>query len=171
MSVSSPEQLRSGRPRPEFSTDLYTLLELRGISSEDLAKKIFREHATIRAYLEGKLLPASSALTGIILTLSPPKEMLARWPEIFGKSWSKIHTKISKTKPNPIGRLLTKARKKRGWSQSKLGELAGIRQRDVSNIECGVHGLTKAKMEPVVAALKLDGNEKRSWKRHLDALP
>jgi HTH-type transcriptional regulator/antitoxin HipB len=52
--------------------------------------------------------------------------------------------------PNQIGNLIRRARKKRGLSQSQLGELAGLRQETISLIETGNPA---AKLETILAVL------------------
>ena len=39
--------------------------------------------------------------------------------------------------PRQIGNLIRRARKQRGWSQTRLGEKAGLRQETISLIETG----------------------------------
>jgi HTH-type transcriptional regulator/antitoxin HipB len=52
--------------------------------------------------------------------------------------------------PNQIGNLIRRARKKRGLSQSQLGELAGLRQETISLIETGNPA---AKLETILSVL------------------
>lgn len=52
--------------------------------------------------------------------------------------------------PNQIGNLIRRARKKRGLSQSQLGELAGLRQETISLIETGNPA---AKLETILTVL------------------
>lgn len=52
--------------------------------------------------------------------------------------------------PNQIGNLIRRARKKRGLSQSQLGELAGLRQETISLIETGNPA---ARLETILAVL------------------
>ena len=52
--------------------------------------------------------------------------------------------------PRQIGSIIQRARKKRAWSQMKLGEQAGLRQATVSTIE---NGEKPAKLESILAFL------------------
>lgn len=52
--------------------------------------------------------------------------------------------------PKQIGNIVRRARKKRGWSQTRLGERAGLRQETVSLIETGHPA---AKLETILAVL------------------
>ena len=52
--------------------------------------------------------------------------------------------------PEQIGNAIRRARKKRGMSQSELGEKAGIRQETISLIE---NGNPAAKLETILAVL------------------
>lgn len=52
--------------------------------------------------------------------------------------------------PEQIGNAIRRARKKRGMSQSELGEKAGLRQETISLIE---NGNPAAKLETILAVL------------------
>jgi HTH-type transcriptional regulator/antitoxin HipB len=52
--------------------------------------------------------------------------------------------------PNQIGAIVQRARKKRGWNQTQLGEKAGLRQETISLIETGNPA---AKLETILAVL------------------
>lgn len=52
--------------------------------------------------------------------------------------------------PKQIGNLVRRARKKNGWSQSLLGDKAGLRQETISLIETGNPA---AKLETILAIL------------------
>lgn len=52
--------------------------------------------------------------------------------------------------PEQIGNTIRRARKKRGMSQSKLGEKAGLRQETISLIE---KGNSAAKLETILSIL------------------
>jgi len=45
-------------------------------------------------------------------------------------------TELART-PRQIGNLIRRARKRRGWSQTQLGEKTGLRQETISLIETG----------------------------------
>lgn len=52
--------------------------------------------------------------------------------------------------PKQIGTLIRRARKSRGWSQTQLGDQAGLRQETISLIETGNPA---AKLETILAVL------------------
>lgn len=52
--------------------------------------------------------------------------------------------------PRQIGSIIQRARKKRGWTQMKLAERAGLRQATISMIE---RGEKPAKLESILAVL------------------
>ena len=52
--------------------------------------------------------------------------------------------------PRQIGTIIQRARKKRGWTQMRLAELAGLRQATISMIESGDK---PAKLESILAVL------------------
>jgi len=52
--------------------------------------------------------------------------------------------------PKQIGNTVRRARKSRGWSQTQLGENAGLRQETISLIETGNPA---AKLETILAVL------------------
>lgn len=43
----------------------------------------------------------------------------------------------STTDVEEVGRIVREAREQRGWLQADLGQYAGIRQQQISKIECG----------------------------------
>lgn len=58
--------------------------------------------------------------------------------------------------PKQIGTLVQRARKKRGWSQTRLGERAGLRQETISLIETGNPASKLETILSVLAALDLE---------------
>ncbi|MCC6890179.1 MAG: helix-turn-helix transcriptional regulator [Hyphomicrobiales bacterium] len=64
-------------------------------------------------------------------------------------------TDLART-PNQIGNLIRRARKKRGLSQSQLGERAGLRQETISLIETGHPAAKLDTILAVLAALELE---------------
>lgn len=52
--------------------------------------------------------------------------------------------------PKQIGNLIQRARKRRGWNQTQLGDKAGLRQETISLIETGNPA---AKLETILAVL------------------
>ena len=58
--------------------------------------------------------------------------------------------------PEQLGNTIRRARKKRGMSQSELGEKAGLRQETISLIE---NGNPAAKLETILAILSVLGLE------------
>lgn len=58
--------------------------------------------------------------------------------------------------PKQIGNLIRRARKKRGWSQTQLGERAGFRQEMISLIETGNPAARLDTILAVIAALDLE---------------
>jgi HTH-type transcriptional regulator/antitoxin HipB len=60
--------------------------------------------------------------------------------------------------PKQIGTLIQRARKKRGWTQTELGERSGLRQETISLMETGNPA---AKLETVLAVISALGLELR----------
>ena len=60
--------------------------------------------------------------------------------------------------PKQIGNLIQRARKKRGWTQTELGEKSGLRQETISLMETGNPA---AKLETVLAVISALGLELR----------
>jgi HTH-type transcriptional regulator/antitoxin HipB len=58
--------------------------------------------------------------------------------------------------PKQIGNLIRRARKHRGWSQTRLGEKAGLRQETISLIESGNPATKLDTIFAVLAALDLE---------------
>lgn len=58
--------------------------------------------------------------------------------------------------PRQIGNLVRNARKKRGWSQTQLGDMAGLRQETLSLIETGNPATRLDTILAVLAALDLE---------------
>ncbi len=58
--------------------------------------------------------------------------------------------------PNQIGNLIRRARKQRRWSQTQLGEKAGLRQETISLIEAGNPATKLDTILSVLAALDLE---------------
>jgi HTH-type transcriptional regulator/antitoxin HipB len=58
--------------------------------------------------------------------------------------------------PSQIGNLMRGARKKRGLSQTKLGEQAGLRQETISLIETGNPAVRLETLLAVLSALDLE---------------
>lgn len=58
--------------------------------------------------------------------------------------------------PKQIGNLIRRARKQRGWSQTRLGEKAGLRQETISLIESGNPATKLDTIFAVLAALDLE---------------
>ncbi len=58
--------------------------------------------------------------------------------------------------PKQIGNLVRRRRKKRGWSQSLLGDKAGLRQETISLIETGNPATRLETILAVLAALDLE---------------
>ena len=58
--------------------------------------------------------------------------------------------------PKQIGNLVRSARKKRGWSQTQLGDTAGLRQETISLIETGNPATKLDTILAVLAALELE---------------
>lgn len=55
-----------------------------------------------------------------------------------------------------IGNLIRRARKRRGWSQTQLGDKAGLRQETISLIETGNPGAKLSTILAVLAVLELE---------------
>lgn len=64
-------------------------------------------------------------------------------------------TELART-PRQIGNLVRRARKRRGWSQTQLGERAGLRQETISLIETGNPATRLETILAVLAALDLE---------------
>jgi HTH-type transcriptional regulator/antitoxin HipB len=58
--------------------------------------------------------------------------------------------------PKQIGTLVRRARKSRGWSQTQLGDKAGLRQETISLIETGNPATKLETILAVLAALDLE---------------
>ena len=58
--------------------------------------------------------------------------------------------------PDQIGNIIRSARRKRGWSQTQLGEKAGLRQETISLIETGNPATRVDTILAVLAALDLE---------------
>jgi HTH-type transcriptional regulator/antitoxin HipB len=58
--------------------------------------------------------------------------------------------------PRQIGNLIRRARKKQGFSQTQLGQRAGLRQETISLIETGNPAATMETILSVLAALDLE---------------
>ncbi|MGE0006802.1 MAG: helix-turn-helix domain-containing protein [Parvibaculaceae bacterium] len=58
--------------------------------------------------------------------------------------------------PRQIGSLVRRARKRRGWSQTRLGAKAGLRQETISLIETGNPAARLDTIMAVLAALDLE---------------
>jgi HTH-type transcriptional regulator/antitoxin HipB len=58
--------------------------------------------------------------------------------------------------PKQIGNLIRRARKRLGWSQTQLGERAGLRQETISLIEAGNPATKLDTILAVLAALDLE---------------
>lgn len=58
--------------------------------------------------------------------------------------------------PRQIGNFIRRTRKKRGWSQSVLGERTGLRQETISLIETGNPSTRIENLLAVLAALDLE---------------
>jgi HTH-type transcriptional regulator/antitoxin HipB len=58
--------------------------------------------------------------------------------------------------PKQIGTLVRRARKQRGWSQTQLGEKAGLRQETISLIETGNPATRLDTIMTVLSTLELE---------------
>lgn len=58
--------------------------------------------------------------------------------------------------PRQIGNVVRRARKRRGWSQTQLGERTGLRQETISLIETGNPATRLETILAVLAALDLE---------------
>lgn len=58
--------------------------------------------------------------------------------------------------PAQIGNVIRRVRKKQGWSQSKLGEMAGLRQETISLIETGHPAARLDTILSILAALGME---------------
>ncbi len=68
--------------------------------------------------------------------------------------------------PKQIGTLIQRSRKKRGWSQTQLGERAGLRQETISLIETGNPASKLETILSVLAALDLEFRVGKRSKGH-----
>ncbi len=64
-------------------------------------------------------------------------------------------TDVART-PNQLGNVIRRARKKRGLSQSQLGDLSDLRQETVSLIEKGYPAAKLGTLLSILAALDLE---------------
>jgi HTH-type transcriptional regulator/antitoxin HipB len=64
-------------------------------------------------------------------------------------------TDLART-PKQIGNLVQRARKQRGWTQTQLGDKAGLRQETISLIETGNPAAKLQTILAVLAALDLE---------------
>ncbi len=64
-------------------------------------------------------------------------------------------TELART-PRQIGIAIQRERKKRGWTQTQLGERAGLRQETISLIESGHKAARLETILSVLAALDLE---------------
>jgi HTH-type transcriptional regulator/antitoxin HipB len=58
--------------------------------------------------------------------------------------------------PKQIGNVIRRARKRRGWNQTQLGERAGLRQETISQIESGNPATKLETILAILAALDLE---------------
>jgi HTH-type transcriptional regulator/antitoxin HipB len=58
--------------------------------------------------------------------------------------------------PKQIGNLIRRVRKQRGWTQTQLGEMAGLRQATISLIETGNPAATLETILTVLGVLDLE---------------
>lgn len=58
--------------------------------------------------------------------------------------------------PVQLGTLIRRARRNRGWTQSELADLAGLRQELISRIEVGHEGTKLSSIHALFAALDLE---------------
>lgn len=58
--------------------------------------------------------------------------------------------------PRQLGNLIQRARKQRGWTQTELAQLAGMRQELISKIETGHEGTKLSSIYALFAALDLE---------------
>lgn len=58
--------------------------------------------------------------------------------------------------PKQIGHLIRRTRKKLGWSQTQLGEKAGLRQETISLVETGNPATRLETLLAILAALDLE---------------
>jgi HTH-type transcriptional regulator/antitoxin HipB len=58
--------------------------------------------------------------------------------------------------PVQFGKIIRRARRTRGWTQSQLADHAGLRQELVSKIETGHDGTKLSTIHAIFAALSLD---------------
>lgn len=71
--------------------------------------------------------------------------------------------------PLQLGALIRQARRNRGWTQSDLANLTGLRQELISRIETGHEGTKLSSIHELFAALGLDMTvEDRNTRRAAD---
>jgi HTH-type transcriptional regulator / antitoxin HipB len=71
--------------------------------------------------------------------------------------------------PQQLGAIIRRTRRKRGWTQSQLADLAGLRQELISKIETGHESTKLSSIHALFAALSLDlVVEERNTGRTLD---
>lgn len=71
--------------------------------------------------------------------------------------------------PSQLGAIIRGARRDRGWTQSQLADLTGLRQELISRIETGHESTKLSSIHALFAALGLDlVVEQRSTDRTLD---
>ena len=71
--------------------------------------------------------------------------------------------------PQQLGAIIRRTRRKRGWTQSQLADLAGLRQELISKIETGHESTKLSTIHALFAALSLDlVVEERNTGRTLD---
>ena len=64
-------------------------------------------------------------------------------------------TNLART-PKQIGSIIQRARKTRGWTQSALGQQAGLRQGTISIVEAGSNTVKLNTLLSILAALDLE---------------
>lgn len=70
-------------------------------------------------------------------------------------AYSVSMTDLART-PKQIGSIIQRARKTRGWTQSALAELAGLRQGTISIVESGSNTVKLNTLLAILAALDLE---------------
>jgi HTH-type transcriptional regulator / antitoxin HipB len=75
--------------------------------------------------------------------------------DIFCLAYSLFMNDLART-PKQIGSIIRRIRKKRGWSQSELGNKTGLRQSTISFIETGNPATKLETILAVLAALDLE---------------
>lgn len=58
--------------------------------------------------------------------------------------------------PRQLGTAISNARKERGWTQSDLSALSGLRQELISRIETGYEGMKLSSIQTLFSVLDLD---------------